>query len=96
MTTGHAYTSYNVTQNVFALVSYMNLDKKKIWIGIVGAAGSVGSTTAKLLVREGFANLLLIDLERRRHHFSELVEEIKKLNPKATVEMSYHLIRLAI
>ena len=91
MTTGHAYTSYNVTQNVFELVSYMNLDKKKIWIGIVGAAGSVGSTTAKLLVREGFANLLLIDLERRRHHFSELVEEIKKLNPKATVEMSYQI-----
>jgi len=91
ITTGHAYTSYNVTQNVFALVRYMNLDKKKIWIGVVGAAGSVGSTTAKLLAREGFANLLLIDLERRRHHFPELVEEIRKLNPQATVEISHQI-----
>jgi len=91
MTTGHAYTSYNVTQNVLALVSYMNLDRKKIWVGIVGAAGSVGSTTAKLLARDGFTSLLLIDVEKRSHHFSELVTEIKKLNLQATVELSHQI-----
>jgi predicted amino acid dehydrogenase len=91
ITTGHAYASYNVTQNVFALVRYMNLDKKKSWIAIVGAAGSMGATTAKLLAREGFVKLLLIDLERKHHHFPELIEEIKKLNLQATVEMSHQI-----
>ena len=94
ITTGHAYTSYNVTQNVLALTSFMKLDKKKIWVGIVGAAGSVGSTSAKLLAREGYSNLILIDLERKHHHFTELIDEIKKLNPHVIVEQTHHISRI--
>lgn len=91
ITTGHAYTSYNVSQNVFTLVKYMGLDKNKIWIGVVGAAGSVGSTVAKLVAREGFVNLLLIDLERKHHHFSEIITEIKNLNPNIVIEISHQI-----
>jgi predicted amino acid dehydrogenase len=69
----------------------MNLDKKKAWVGIVGAAGSIGSTSAKLLAREGFGQLLLIDVERKHVHFTELVAEIKKLNPAVTVELSHQV-----
>ncbi len=91
ITTGHAYTSYNVTQNVFTLVEFMGLNKKNIWVGVVGAAGSVGSTTAKLLAREGFTNMILIDVERKKHYFSELIEEMKKLNPQVNIELSHHI-----
>jgi predicted amino acid dehydrogenase len=91
VTTGHAYTSYNIQQNIITLVNYMTLDKKKIWVGIVGAAGSIGSMSAKLLAREGFRNLLLIDLERKHHHFAELVAEMKKFNPEANIEQTHQI-----
>ena len=91
VTTGHAYTSHNVTQNVITLAEYMNLDKKKMWVGIVGAAGSVGSTSAKLLARDGFANIILIDVERKHQHFVELVAEMKKLNPHIVIETTHHV-----
>jgi len=91
ITTGHAYTSYNVTQNIFALVHYMNFDKKKICIGIVGAAGSIGSTCAKLLARDGFEDFLLVDLERKKSFFSQLTEEINTLNPRAKVDISHQI-----
>jgi predicted amino acid dehydrogenase len=91
VTTGHAYTSYNVTQNIFELVKLMDLDKRTAWIGVVGAAGSVGSTTAKLIAREGFTNLILIDVERKKHYFSDLSIEIKKLNPQVNIEFSHQI-----
>ncbi|MDP3962313.1 MAG: hypothetical protein Q8Q03_00375 [bacterium] len=91
ITTGHAYTSYNVTQNVCALVDYMNLSKKNIKIGIVGAAGSIGSTTAKLLAREGFTNLTLIDLERKKHHFVDMVSDITKINSLVKISLSHQI-----
>jgi predicted amino acid dehydrogenase len=61
------------------------------WIGVVGAAGSVGSTTAKLIAREGFTNLILIDVERKKHYFSDLSIEIKKLNPQVNIEFSHQI-----
>ena len=90
ITTGHAYTSYNVTQNFFELVRYMDL-KKDISIGIVGAAGSVGSTSAKLIAREGFNNLILIDVERKKHYFEDLGKEIHNLNSSTRIEFSHQI-----
>jgi predicted amino acid dehydrogenase len=91
ITTGHAYTSYNVSQNVFELARYMALSKCKTKIGVVGAAGSVGSTVTKLIAREGFDDFVLIDLERKHHHFSQLVVDIKKLNPNAHILLSHQI-----
>ena len=91
ITTGHAYTGYNVAQNVFALVKYMNLDKKNISIGIVGAAGSIGSISAKLLAREGFTNLILIDLERKKHQFGDLFTEILEINSNVKITFSHQI-----
>lgn len=91
ITTGHAYTSYNVVQNILALTAYMNLDKRKITIGVVGATGSIGSTVAKLLSREGFNNFILIDLERKHHHFPNLVKEMKILNDAAIIHQCHQI-----
>lgn len=91
VTTGHAYTSYNVTENVFELVRQMNLDKTKICVGIVGAAGSIGSTSAKLIARQGYKNFILVDLERKKHHFADLVKEMKELNHEINITTSHQI-----
>ncbi len=91
ITTGHAYTGYNVTQNVFALTAQMNLDKQNICVGIVGATGSIGSTVAKLLAREGYTNFVLIDLERKHHHFPEVIREMKHLNDAVSIEQTHQI-----
>jgi len=91
ITTGHAYTAYNVTNNLFKLADCFEIDRKKVWVGIVGAAGSVGSTSAKLIARAGFNNILLVDVEKRKHFFAELAVEMKQRNPAVVIETSHQI-----
>jgi predicted amino acid dehydrogenase len=91
ITTGHAYTAFNVTETLFKLSNIVGLDKETALVAIVGAAGSVGSTSAKLIARKGYKNMLLIDLERKHIHFQDLIEEIKKLNPETNVSTSHQI-----
>jgi fatty aldehyde-generating acyl-ACP reductase len=91
ITTGHAYTSHNVTQNVISLCEYMELDKHKIKIGVVGAAGSIGSTVAKLLITNDFNNLLIIDVERKRSGCDELEVELRKIKPEISIDISHQI-----
>ena len=91
ITTGHAYTSYNVTQNLFRLVKELELKKEVLCIGIVGAAGSIGSTSTKILAREGFKNFILVDLERKKEYFPELVKDIRSLNPQSSIKISHQI-----
>jgi fatty aldehyde-generating acyl-ACP reductase len=91
LTTGHAYTSYNVTKNLFALVNNFNLEKERLSIGIVGAAGSIGSTSAKILAREGYAKLMLVDLERKKENCHKLKNDIFGINPDTEVQLSHQI-----
>jgi fatty aldehyde-generating acyl-ACP reductase len=91
ITTGHAYTSYNVTQNIFSLVDFMDLDKAKINIGVVGAAGSIGSTSAKILARNGFKNFTLVDLERKRTNCETLKKELHEINSSINITISHQI-----
>lgn len=80
VTTGHAYTALNITEYVSALQRRLNILKKSLKIAIIGAAGSVGSTCAKLLARDGYTDLLLIDVQRKHDRFIKLPDELKKVN----------------
>ena len=91
ITTGHAYTAYNVTKNIFELCNIFGLDKKKITVAIVGAAGSIGSTSAQVLARAGYQNLLLIDLERKHRFFKKLERELKNLNTEINISFSHQI-----
>lgn len=91
ITTGHAYTGYNVTQNVLHLCSLFKSDKKKSTIAIVGAAGSIGSISAQILVREGFRKILLIDLERKRKLIDELLPQLHSLATDLEVTISHQV-----
>jgi fatty aldehyde-generating acyl-ACP reductase len=89
ITTGHAYTAYTVTANLFKLAESWHINKFKVVIAIVGAAGSIGSTSAKLIARAGFMNLILIDLERKHHHFEPLIQEIMALNNNISIQITH-------
>lgn len=91
LTTGHAYTAYNVTRNFFELVRYFGPHKGGIKIAIVGATGSIGSTSAQILVRAGYSDILLIDLERKKHLFDGLMKKISRINNKIKPKISYKI-----
>ncbi len=91
ITTGHAYTGYNVTRNVFELVQKFNLDKKKMKVAIVGATGSIGSISAQILVKGGFEQFLLIDVERKKDRFKDVLNCMEKLNNQVSVNVSYNV-----
>jgi fatty aldehyde-generating acyl-ACP reductase len=90
ITTGHAYTAHNVTSYLFEFCERFDLDKN-VPISIVGATGSVGSTSAKILAKAGFDNLFLIDIERKNPFFDSLVGELKAINPNIKIETNHKI-----
>jgi predicted amino acid dehydrogenase len=91
VTTGHAYTAYNVTWFFFIIVEKLALRKDEVITAIVGAAGSVGSTSALMIARAGFQNFLLIDIARKKELVENLYEDLKKVNPAARIEISHEI-----
>lgn len=94
ITTGHAYTAHNVTQYVRELQTRFNLPRGAVRVAIVGAAGSVGSTCAQILARDGFNHLTLIDLARKHERFAELPDRLRELNTSVDVEVSADVSRV--
>lgn len=88
VTTGHAYTAYNVCQTLFKISDIFDIPEDELSIAVVGAAGSVGSTSSLLLSRRNFKSITLIDLKRKHESFSELIEKIKKINPNILIKIS--------
>lgn len=86
---GYAYTAHNVTANVLALAQRFKIDRGKVKVAIVGAAGSVGGLSARILARNGFSSFLLIDLPKKRVRFERLREDLIELNTRAAVTLSH-------
>ncbi len=78
ITTGHAYTGYNVTEYVRDFIFKNNLNYASIIIAVVGAAGSVGSISAQLLAREPFKKILLVDLKRKHKLIKDTFRKMMK------------------
>lgn len=91
ITTGHAYTGFNVTNNLFRLESKLHIKKSRDVIAIVGAAGSIGSISAQLIARAGYKNIILVDVVRKKERVEETASEAQRLNPNANIEISYNL-----
>ena len=62
--------------------------QEQLWVQkscvITGAAGDIGSTTARHFVRKG-TDLLLVDLPSQSHRLKELQGQLQCLNPEARV-----------
>lgn len=77
ITNGYANTVRSVAKTTVSLINQESLEKSKIIIAIVGAAGSVGGGVAKLLKDENFKEMILVDLARKKESLSSLLVELK-------------------
>jgi fatty aldehyde-generating acyl-ACP reductase len=85
ITTGHSYTTWNITRNVYDIISLLNKNINDLTLAIVGAAGSIGNSCYEVL-KDDFKKIILIDkrfLEEinskgiDRVSYSSNIEEIK-------------------
>lgn len=92
-TTGHAYTIGNIIKTMENCARAVNLDIKKSTVAIVGAAGSIGSGCAKMLIDKSPGKIILIDLSTftAENKLGEIKELIAAKNPKIKVASSYSL-----
>lgn len=88
ITTGHAYTAFNVYQNLTKIVQISKLPVDSIKIAIVGAAGSIGSMTSLLIARAGYKNIIIIDTNRKQENLDKLFKEIKQIAPRINLTVS--------
>ncbi|HYF10614.1 MAG TPA: hypothetical protein VD967_03385 [Candidatus Paceibacterota bacterium] len=91
VTTGHAYTAHNVSQNLFNLTERFGLSKQDVLVAVVGAAGSIGSSTAQVIVREGYSRILLVEVERKKEAVQKLLPILEGLNPDANIAVSHSI-----
>jgi predicted amino acid dehydrogenase len=95
ITTGHAYTAYNVVSILKIGLDKLQIALNKISVAIVGAAGSIGSSCAQILARDGIKRLLLIDIERKLERINNLLlPKLKELNRNLEILISNDLYLL--
>ncbi len=91
ITTGHAYTVVNIKNIFLKVTEQSNKEPQKIKLGIVGAAGSIGSGSAKLIADVGVVDFLLIDLIHKHERINSLKEELLKINPNIQIKITNNL-----
>lgn len=77
VTTGRTFTIINIVDYVLSMTKLFELSKENSIIGIVGAAGGIGSGTATVLAHHGFKNFILIDLERKLESIKNTIKIIE-------------------
>lgn len=87
ITTGRAYTAFNVSEYLFDVLREYSYDTGEVKVAIVGAAGGVGSSSAILLASRGIKHLILIDLDRKFHLLDPVIKELARF-PDVNVETS--------
>lgn len=88
ITTGHAYTGISVTETLEKLCAVLGIDLKKEKIAIVGATGSIGSISAEILARSGITKFLLIDIDRKKERFENLLSNLYRINKALDIEIT--------
>lgn len=88
ITTGHAYTGLSVSETLLSLMRKGEINPHNTHVAIVGAAGSIGTTTAQLLVRAGVRHLDLIDLPRKKDRVHNLIHRLHEFSKHGTFRYS--------
>ncbi|HET8575438.1 MAG TPA: hypothetical protein VFM02_04725 [Candidatus Paceibacterota bacterium] len=91
VTTGRIYTSRIVVDTIEKAMDQLGRNKEKVTVAVVGAAGSIGTAVAQILVREHFQDLLFLDLERKRERLEWLTSKVKEMNPRVKTEISHDM-----
>ncbi len=91
VTTGRTYTTKNISEYIDYCVEKFGLAKNKIKIGIIGAAGGIGSGTAIILARKNYKNFVLIDLERKLDNLKKKIEVIERHASDLSITISHQI-----
>jgi fatty aldehyde-generating acyl-ACP reductase len=91
VTTGRTYTIKNITEYVETCKRIFRLDKDKVVIGIVGAAGGIGSGVAISLARNGYKRFVLIDLERKLNSIKDGINKIEHYADNLDIQTSHRI-----
>ncbi|MDP3957966.1 MAG: hypothetical protein Q8Q36_00705 [bacterium] len=96
VTTGHTLTAWTIGRYLERLIQHRDRHVSSVTVAIVGAAGSTGSLTAKILARKkAFGRtglcLLLIDLKAKKEMLNKLVEDLGRINPSVPASISTDL-----
>lgn len=91
VTTGRTYTIKNIVGYIDYCVHRFGLDLRRVKVGIVGAAGGIGSGVAIALSRKGYKNFLLIDLERKLKHLENHIETLNNHGSELKIELSHRV-----
>jgi len=86
ITTGRIYTSKIILDTVEAVLGKLDIRRDNIKVAVVGAAGSIGTGCAHILVKRGFKDLLLVDLPRKQEKLEILSQKLKVLNSDVSVQ----------
>jgi len=88
ITTGHAYTIYNVANTLLSIMEATGKRFSDSHLAVVGASGSIGSGATRFLSRNSFAKITLIDVERKNSQLISLQEELSKMAPLSKISIS--------
>lgn len=91
ITTGAGYTTYNIVEIAEMLAEKTNMRKESALVAIIGAAGSIGSTSAIYLAHRGWKNFLLIDTERKNKNLENLEKELSQKFPTISARHDHQL-----
>jgi fatty aldehyde-generating acyl-ACP reductase len=78
ITTGRTYTIKNITDYIYYCLNIFHLKKEDVIVGVVGAAGGIGSGVTLMLIKSGFKKFVLIDLERKLDILNEKIDSSKE------------------
>lgn len=95
ITTGRTYTTKNISEYIDHCVSRFGLNKETVKVGIIGAAGGIGSSTAIVLARKGYRNFVLVDLERKLETLKKRILAIEEHSSEASIVVSHQLSAIA-
>lgn len=96
LVTGRAMTPLIVSRYVLDGLKLAKHNIKTTRIGIVGAAGGIGSLTTQILAEKGARNLLLLDIERKHDRLHDLSKDLKKRHPEIKLEITDDLTKLKL
>lgn len=91
ITHGRALTVGISLEGIKEIAKIKNINLKEITVAIVGATGTIGRAMAKLLVEEKVKKFILIAKSNDFKYLAELREEMKKIDPSLSVEISNNI-----
>lgn len=80
ITTGHALTSWSVATHLLQAAEKLGISLQQKTLAVVGAAGSIGSNSVKLVVeKQLIGKIILIDMPHKSAVLNELRQELFKI-----------------